>query len=252
VGVHLAFLVGVTRPFALAALASLGVGCASFDAAVRERFTTAYTCPREAIDVTPRPDVKAHTLTVMRDDPPPDVVADAARMQLWTDRLANQEATADENDDVFEAVGCGHEERYACHRDSDDGGDVICTDGSLARATAQLKLARAKLDQSMTHVVAETRADLSRQQEVLSKLMQERIGFSVVERATGGVVVDGVKAGGPADGKLALDDAIVAIEGFRVASLLDFVMAVHTRHGRSVSFAIKHGEETRTVPIDLR
>ncbi len=90
------------------------LGCNSMQGTVRSTFSLTYYCPRQAIVVTPRPDVKPHTVLVRRDSPPAEVASDPARLRLWRNLEQQNEAWSDADHDVFDASGCGHEERYAC------------------------------------------------------------------------------------------------------------------------------------------
>lgn len=113
------------------ALASLllVLGCESMRGTVRSAFSNTYSCPRSAIVITPRPDVKAHTVIDPPSEPPADVASDPARLRLWNERRQRHYAQLDSDDDVFDASGCGHEDRYACEPGVDT--DFFCRSASV-------------------------------------------------------------------------------------------------------------------------
>lgn len=82
--------------------------------AAREEFSKAYTCPKERVTVTARPDLKAYDLMVgSRSKPPREVAADPGRLAEWQKRERKLEEDYNRQS-IFQATGCDHEETYAC------------------------------------------------------------------------------------------------------------------------------------------
>lgn len=88
-------------------------------------------------------------------EPPADVASDPARLRWWNERWQRHYAQLDSDDDVFDASGCGHEDRYACEPGVDTdffcrstpfrfGGSLTTRpEHALSRATASVRTSRA-------------------------------------------------------------------------------------------------------------
>lgn len=238
------------RRFLVAGISVLAVGCAIDEGQVRYRFAATYVCPRDAIVVTARPDVNARPIL---NPPPPGVAADPVRLRAWDDRHAAADPSL-AHAKVFDASGCGHQERYACHQVEDnDPNDVDCRDSSGVRAEAEAAEYDKKFQERQrlfAQMMASEQETFAKQQETLATQLQERIGFGVMERPDGSVVVTGVTATGPAGGRLEVGDVIVSVEGVHLAGLLDFGRVLRERR-RPIIFAIARGGEPRTVSLTL-
>jgi hypothetical protein len=98
---------------ALALVACRAKGSRDAEAA-REEFAKTYSCPKEGVTATARPDLNAFDLMVARrDTPPSDVASDPGRLAEWERRGRQVEADY-ARQRVIQARGCDHEEYYAC------------------------------------------------------------------------------------------------------------------------------------------
>jgi hypothetical protein len=92
---------------------NLGDSGANYTKAAQEEFTKAFSCPKERVTATPRPDLKAYDLAVGPSTPPKDVAADPGRLAQWKKDQAKV-AEGYEREYVIQTRGCGHEVYYLC------------------------------------------------------------------------------------------------------------------------------------------
>ena len=101
------------------ALFALLAGCKGTDAAAREAFARAESCPPSSITVTPRKDAEAmaHFYRPPSEQPPDEIARDPARLAQWKQTHAEDDAWVRkslEDYDLFEVKGCGHTSFYKC------------------------------------------------------------------------------------------------------------------------------------------
>ena len=133
-------------PAVLCATALLG--CKSFEAEARERFSDAVSCPTSKVEVRELEGVSAHEVrekydTTPKPTPPPEVAADPERLEVWEKKQAKLRADRTEpgfGSDVFEATGCGETITYECWRKKksvNGQSSVDCTDIHRERTTSR-------------------------------------------------------------------------------------------------------------------
>ena len=93
-------------------------------------FTQSQTCPADRVSVTPRPDLPPHTILARHHgEPPPEIAADPARMQLWLDRHGENLALIDSTWKTFELRGCDVQALYVCQHPTLE--DFSARDGTI-------------------------------------------------------------------------------------------------------------------------
>ena len=118
-----AFFAAVLPPSAvLAFVAVLVLSAGSVQTAAKEKFSFAFTCPAESIEVRDRSDIKPSDFK-FKDPPPlpsPEVAADPARLALWRERNPDRRSDfdfdnfLDIDNSVEEARGCNRKAMYRC------------------------------------------------------------------------------------------------------------------------------------------
>lgn len=103
-------------------------GCQSRNAeytqTAQEDFTRAYSCPKERVTATPRPDLSAYDLAVGPNKPPPDVAADPGRLAEWKKQQADV-AAGYRGEVVIQVSGCGHEAYDLCSLGHGSNGQIV-------------------------------------------------------------------------------------------------------------------------------
>ncbi len=237
---------------------------------VQSQFSATYTCPSDQISITPRPDIQGHTVMIAPTSPPADVANDQTRLRLWEERTKQKEAEADQRK-VYEVVGCGHTERYACARLS-GGGDndadwVDCRDTTWVRLAADHAAAIADLKETDQQISARqdelkkaadtlelSKGNLSEFTKLAAKVAaRENTLGATLAPGDKGLVVLRVMPGAASDGKLQSGDVIVSVDGVAITGLADLLHAAtsHTA-GTPLSLMVKRGNDTQLVFIALR
>ena len=104
------------RLLLLLAMLSLAA-CASREEAARNDFARRFTCPAEQVTTTKIPGVRWSE--VMRrenpiPEPPAEVRADPARLDMWNREYSNFSPGFDHNYEGFHVTGCGHAADLLC------------------------------------------------------------------------------------------------------------------------------------------
>lgn len=87
----------------------------SFDyrAEAQAELAKTYSCPKDRVTATPRPDLSAYDLQVGAQVPPPDVAADPGRLAVWKQKQQALKSDYDRQK-VMEARGCDKHIYYVC------------------------------------------------------------------------------------------------------------------------------------------
>jgi hypothetical protein len=100
----------------------------------QETFTKDFSCPKERVIVTPRPDLTRYDLDHRTaDTPPKEVAADPGRLAEWKKSHGRPDCggpiTDGNCDPVFQVKGCDHEETYTCGLANEANGAqvTVCT-----------------------------------------------------------------------------------------------------------------------------
>ncbi|WP_437977625.1 hypothetical protein WMF11_12400 [Sorangium sp. So ce295] len=107
-------------------------GCKRLKTGAGEDFAKRYSCPEDRVEVRARTDVKWGTVVLggrSPEAPPAEVKDDPGRLAKWNaDRAEKDAETRKRLDDldVFQVIGCGHDELVACAHPAD--GDGVATD----------------------------------------------------------------------------------------------------------------------------
>jgi|GEM_PF-2952698 len=104
------------RPFLLLAALTL-TACASREEAARNDFARRFTCPAEQVTTTKIPGVRWSEVRRREHpipDPPAEVRADPARLDMWNRQNDHFSAGFDHNFEGFHVTGCGHEADLLC------------------------------------------------------------------------------------------------------------------------------------------
>jgi hypothetical protein len=117
---------------AIVGLASACTGAAGTASRARATFGGLYTCPKDAIAVTVRRDIAAHTF-LAPSQPPGEVAQDPSRSALWETQRRQAEAQADQYE-VYDVQGCGHRDYYACRNDASTDFEPVCLPSVLFAA----------------------------------------------------------------------------------------------------------------------
>ncbi len=124
------------RLLSLLSLVAVG-GCTSLEKGAQEEFTSSFSCPKERVTVTPRPDLKAAVFG-SRPAPPADVAADPARLAVWQKKEDDLQSTWNNSTTVFEVAGCDKDVIYKCgqaakHASTSSG--IMCTEARHVSAS---------------------------------------------------------------------------------------------------------------------
>ncbi len=107
----------VVAILALTAVVGTVSGCDNdhfnYGRAAQEELTSRYSCPKDRVTVSPRPDLKAFDLMMEPGKPPAEVAADPGRLKVWREKQDELEAGYN-NAKVMEAKGCDHHVFYSC------------------------------------------------------------------------------------------------------------------------------------------
>lgn len=112
----------------MAALMALNAasGCKGLDRGAREEFERQFSCPKERVTVTPRPDIDAYVRLFGAPQPTAEVAGDAGRLAVWRAEQQRVHARFRSSSTLFELRGCEHHVLYACaHPSSSDGGAAL-------------------------------------------------------------------------------------------------------------------------------
>ncbi len=121
----------IALPFAIHALV-----VKPLDVGAREQFSQQFSCPGDRIQVRARPDVKPFDVYFGERSRPPDEVArDPARLAIWEKGERERAESWNDEYEVFEVRGCGHEVIFDCAHAGGPGGEtypgvVSCIAGS--------------------------------------------------------------------------------------------------------------------------
>lgn len=87
---------------------------AEYSQTAQEDFSKQYSCPKDRVTTTVRPDLSAYTLSgAGPSTPPKEVAADPGRLAEWKKHEAETEAGY-RNFTIVQTRGCGHEVYYLC------------------------------------------------------------------------------------------------------------------------------------------
>jgi hypothetical protein len=96
------------------ALALTQAACQALSDGARQRFSDAFTCPPDRVEVRERPELHPSDW-FKANKPSSEIAADPGRLKMWQaeqDRLKSYT----ERYRIFEARGCGHQSLYECAR----------------------------------------------------------------------------------------------------------------------------------------
>ena len=102
-------------------------GCDSKEDGARKHFSRDVTCPTDRVDVRARPDLRP-SMWFFETKPPADVAKDPDRLRMWQAAQDRVRESMDDDDDVYEAHGCGHEKLYGCHRHNRHFTVIMCSE----------------------------------------------------------------------------------------------------------------------------
>ncbi len=121
---------------------SASMGCAMpFPQGARTVFSQSFTCPEPGVSVTARPDVPPHMILGHGADgatqqPPPDVAADPARLQMWMQMAGQRAAEIDTVGQTFQVEGCGKTALLVCGHPT--VADVVTHNGAIVGSMTTL------------------------------------------------------------------------------------------------------------------
>ena len=201
-------------------------------------FSQVFFCPVERIVVAPSAPAA----------PPPDIAADPQRLALWQ---ASHGETSH-----FVVEGCGKRLTYKCQFQPGRGGRqeswcMPAMDRSPVEGPAYANPDPAALDKLRRDLAADVAA-MAELNAVTRRLPPGMHVMGVhVGRDPRGLRVGSVDPGGPADGKLAPGDVIVAAEGVAVASFAELWAIEKTHLGRLLVLTVGRGGALIRVVVRL-
>ena len=119
------------RSTILAAMLVLA-GCQTLAAGAKEHFSKDYSCPPDRIEARDRPDLHPSSFRTQPPTPTPPaaVAADPARLAIWEKNHRVDITQYDDDYDIEEAHGCGHDAFYQCHHGQQHANVAFCSQQS--------------------------------------------------------------------------------------------------------------------------
>ncbi len=216
---------------------ALSTGCfhtMSLSQGARQAFEKSFFCPGPQVTVAARPDVPVHTIVQTKGDgaqPPPEVAADPARLQMWQQAQAQKSADVDSLGPPYEVVGCGEKVMLVCfhptYSDIASGRGVVVGDTSTSISNGD--------DNSAQYLSAVACISASK-----GKL---GLGFKFLK-----VLL--VEAGGPAQkAGFAVGDTITAIDGQTVTSDLQVMHRLRATDPATHTVTVLRGGATKELTV---
>jgi hypothetical protein len=104
----------LTRTWGVGALVLVltQIACQRLSDGAKEKFSAAFTCPLDRVEVRARPDLYPGDGFKAR-NPPSEIASDPGRLKLWQTQQDQLRSYSD-GYQIYEARGCGNQSLYEC------------------------------------------------------------------------------------------------------------------------------------------